>query len=630
MKKNTLPVLLLLYIGCLNVSAQNDTIFLKDVYIHSLKPTNYATGFRVTYSDSLDIQKMNFSSLSEVLQQEGIFFNNYGNGMLSSISLRGTSSQHTSLLWNGFPVEYPSLGQYDFALISPILTENISIHYGGSSAFVGSGAIGGSIQIEEDMPHKYGISFLGKGGSFDTYLLGLKGAFAFKKFSFHTAFFYQSSANKYSYRNNTKPNNPIETQQNGSFTNGGIKMSIQYALSEKKNIQVDTWASHFFRNIINPYTIPLPLDTQEDGSVRTNISYNALTKKKRTYKIQGAYFYDLLLFNTTYNTTHQFLGKLQSEYALYSQLDIQYGIFMRHLLLKIPYYTADKQETRLEGFLGATWIPFPKWKISAYYRMTIINSSFIPFTPSLGQTLKVLAKEKTSIFLKNQINRSYRYPSANERYWVPGGNPDIRPEIGWNIDIGALGIFKTPKTNAEIEITYFHHWIHDWILWSPHQTNNYWIPQNIRKVYSSGIHFSFSLVKKLSFFILKQNIHYFFTQALINDTSEGYFQKYLPYYPIHNGTYSLSFLLKNVEIQNYISYTGKRFTSLDNKNTLSPYIIWNASIGYTWNHFFTIFSVNNILNTDYEILEYRPLPKINFSITLRYEIPLHNFSHTKW
>ena len=32
--------------------------------------------------------------------------------------------------------------------------------------------------------------------------------------------------------------------------------------------------------------------------------------------------------------------------------------------------------------------------------------------------------------------RSYRAPTLNERYWVPGGNPALLPEAGWGSEAG--------------------------------------------------------------------------------------------------------------------------------------------------------------------------------------------------
>ena len=72
---------------------------------------------------------------------------NYGPGQLATIALRGTSAQHTAVLWNGLNIMLPTLGQSDFALLSVGATTRVGVQPGPAAALYGSGAVGGAVLL---------------------------------------------------------------------------------------------------------------------------------------------------------------------------------------------------------------------------------------------------------------------------------------------------------------------------------------------------------------------------------------------------------------------------------------------------------------------------------------------------
>ena len=68
--------------------------------------------------DSLVLETKSTSTLSELLiQHSPVFIKTYGPGGVSTASFRGTTASHTLVLWNGFQLNAPSLGQVDFSTI---------------------------------------------------------------------------------------------------------------------------------------------------------------------------------------------------------------------------------------------------------------------------------------------------------------------------------------------------------------------------------------------------------------------------------------------------------------------------------------------------------------------------------
>ena len=89
--------------------------------------------------------------------------------------------------------------------------------------------------------------------------------------------------------------------------------------------------------------------------------------------------------------------------------------------------------------------------------------------------------------LKASVARNYRYPTLNDRYYQPGGNPDLRPEHGFTYDGGisfALG-GEAEGYTLRGEATLFDSHIDDWILWVQAR-RGYWTPRNVRKVHNYG------------------------------------------------------------------------------------------------------------------------------------------------
>ena len=121
---------------------------LKTVTVYGLPEEKYLAGSSLVVLDSSLKSNERSRHLGEVLSMQlPIYFRNYGNGMLSSISMRGTSPQHTAVLWNGLNINSFSLGQADFSILPVAAFDEVKIHEGAGSARFGSGAFGGTVLL---------------------------------------------------------------------------------------------------------------------------------------------------------------------------------------------------------------------------------------------------------------------------------------------------------------------------------------------------------------------------------------------------------------------------------------------------------------------------------------------------
>jgi iron complex outermembrane receptor protein len=88
-----------------------------------------------------------------------VFVKSYGApGNLTSLSFRGTLSNHTQITWNGFPLNNPTTGDADLSLIPLTIADKVSLVYGASGSLYGGGTFGGSVDLISSPSSEQGFS----------------------------------------------------------------------------------------------------------------------------------------------------------------------------------------------------------------------------------------------------------------------------------------------------------------------------------------------------------------------------------------------------------------------------------------------------------------------------------------
>ncbi|MCU0383352.1 MAG: Plug domain-containing protein, partial [Cyclobacteriaceae bacterium] len=173
----------LLLVSQLAYTQQDSVIYLKELRIEALAEKNFlpGSGMHILERDIREVYQNRH--LGDVLQlQAPVYFRNYGNNMISGISVRNTGPQHTAVNWNGLSLNHFALGQSDFSLLPTILFDSVFLHAGGSSARYGSGAIGGTLQVS-NQPLSYNtIRVNVEQGSFGKSAQAIKLNFVKRKF----------------------------------------------------------------------------------------------------------------------------------------------------------------------------------------------------------------------------------------------------------------------------------------------------------------------------------------------------------------------------------------------------------------------------------------------------------------
>jgi iron complex outermembrane receptor protein len=210
----------------------------------------------------------------------------------------------------------------------------------------------------------------------------------------------------------------------------------------------------------------------------------------------------------------------------------------------------------------------------------------------------------------------------NELYWQPGGNPDIKAENSWNAEYSLISRLFQKNENVALSLsaTAFSSLVDDWILWLPQ--NNLWYADNISRVWARGVElgtgFTLGDLKKSA----DLQLSYTYSRST-NESSAaeaGVQGKQLIYTPLHNAAGKLSLVWSSWKLILYGNYTGSTYLSPDNTSSLPGFFLSDISLRKDFNIKGLLLGLyarsNNIFNTEYQAVAYRPMPGRNFQLSL--------------
>ena len=623
--------LIYLFLNYFNVNAQtNDTstLFIKEIVIIDSKEKIIQSSKKVYHFDSTILVMNSTNSLSELLSnQSSLHIKTYGNGNIATSSLRGGNANHTAILWNGLSIQNPMLGQTDLSLIQTSAFDDVLIEHGGGSAAWGSGAIGGSIHLQnknklnEGLKTKVQLNY----GSFESKKLNSALFYSNSKFSTHTRLYFNNSKNNYTYLDTTNKETPLQEVKHADVLTKGFMQEFSFLVNSKNTLNVRLWYNNTERNIPN-FTQQISKKYQLDQSLRFNADWE-IKKQKLNSVFRMAYFNDVLNYSDSIaaiyskSKVHTFIMESDNNYKL-KQGTIHFGVNNSLYQTDTENYDTIHKLNKLAFFAGYN-ISLLKSKLnySIFLRQEFTNQIVIPYTGNSGLTYNL----NKHFLAKINISKSYRQPSLNDLYWKQGGNINLKPEDSKEIEGGMVSQFTFNRTKLQVEVTYFDRLTNNWIIWLPGD-NGYWTPRNLLQVHSRGTETKTTLtyLKNKLFLKLDLSTSYILSTNTkninVNDNSKD---RQLIYSPRYAGYATFLIQYKKLTIYYNYNYTGYRFTSTDNTSWLMPYHISNLKIATNFNFEKTklvIFGAcNNLANKNYVVVKNSPMPLRNFEFGLSFQ-----------
>lgn len=624
--------------GFYKIQAQTDTtISLETVEVEAFRLDKFAVGSKTQTLDSLHLSLNNASYLSDILlQNTAVYIKEYGNGQLGTIAFRGTGAERTAVVWQGMNINSPSLGQSDFGTLPSFVLDNVQVQYGASSALYGSDAVGGTLVLGTNKNNfrkeinPFVLSLQQNVGSFGNIFSGIKADFSSHKLYINTKLYRFSLENNFPY---TFRNEELR-QENAGLQNRGLVQNIAYRVSNKSQLNFNFWHNENEREV-QPVIGGNTQDKLSDQNTRLHFSYET-EPNFGNLEIGAGYLRDAQQFEGSIQSEmliERYFGKINFEKSWADRLSLQIGTNFYHIEANSRNYADNTSENRFSTFALFKLKLTNFWQVSLNARQTFVTGYNVPFTPSLGSELFILNKKKHLFSFKTLLAKSYRVPTLNERYWQPGGNPDILPEDSKNIDVGFRYSHKKENWTFESELTHFQIWVDNWILWTP--SGGFWSPKNLRKVHSRGFELNSKLALQLSDFNFCIGGNYAYTQSTNeikidqNDKTEG---NQLPYTPLHRWTSFVDFSYKTYFLNLNFQYIGLRYENLDNREDLLNSIPAFSMMNFTLAKNFRLkkhlvhlsLRVNNLFNETYQNYINRAMPPRNYLLSIRYKFTSSN------
>lgn len=580
------------------------------------------TGYATWQADSLP-QGNTLSLANRLLWENPASTRPNAPGTLSTLSTRGAGPSRTAVLWNGLNLQSPMHGMVDLSLTPIWASDHISLRYGGQSAALSSGAMGGAILIESDpLSAKKGIPVQLEisSGSFGRKEASGSLGGSNEKISSQIRGAWQQANNDFPFQNTFQIGQPKVRQQNNFLEKTDIQQFNRLIINAKNVLKTAAWHQNAFRQIPPTMTESATDTWQVDRSNRIVASWEHRPNNHSGWQARLAWLDEFIAYyyagDTDTSRARTFLGSF--EYSASQG---------RHLFWKMGANGAF-QSAQADGYADSSrWFQQPKsaafgmaewqWrngKVSVLTRQEVVDQVFMPITWSLGGQIK-FGKPGEGLF---HLSRNFNLPTLNDRYWNRLGKDDLLPESGYSADVG----WRIQSGPFSTEVTAFQLILDNLIIWLPSGNDQQFRPGNLRKVHSRGAEWRGCWQTGSEGWNWKLSGRYQLVRATNVRVYAGagdVLGRELPYTPRHSG--GLTFLLKKNALSTaYLhQFTGRRFVTSDNRTALPGFQTGQLLLEYSLRiarkkgsarslQVVVNARIENVWNTPYQVLAFRPMP----------------------
>lgn len=656
-------------------SAEDSTKYMRkgvalcDVTVWGKRPLK-EIGTTQTAFDSTSLKENIALSMGDVLSfHSSVFVKSYGRATLSTVSFRGTSPSHTQVTWNGMRINNPMLGMTDFSMIPSYFIDDAALLHGTSSVNETGGGLGGAIKMSTK-PAKadgFGVQYVQGIGSFNSFDEFLRLTYGDKNWQVSTRVVLSTSPNNFTYRNHDKKENvydenmniidqyyPIEENKSGAYQDFHVLQEAYYNTGTGHRFGVNAWYLQSRRELpmlTTDYADYTAFENvQREQTFRGVLLYDYI-KGSLKVAAKAGYVHTYMAYDYKRDVGNGIMASMTESRSLintaYAQAEAEYYIgqqwlfsanlaFYQHFvesrdknIIKMDGDKAivgyKKARMELSGALSVKWQPIDRLGMSLVLRDEVYGDAVSPLIPAFF--IDGVLWPKIGLMVKASVSRNFRFPTLNDMYFLPGGNPDLKRESGWTYDAGLSFSYKHEgKLALSGSATWFDSYVNDWIIWLP-TTKGFFSPKNIKNVHAYGVE-----LKSNNSFQLSENWRldlegtFSWTPSINNgepmseaDKSVG---KQLPYVPEYVANVIGKISYKTFSFMYKWCYYSERYTMSSNDISLSgklpKYYMSNIAIEklllFPWSDISLKFTINNLFNEEYLSVLSRPMPGINFQL----------------
>jgi vitamin B12 transporter len=562
---------------------------------------------------------------------------NYGAaGSLSSVSMRGTGTNHVQISWNGIPLNSPTTGQADLSLVPMAFIQNVEVINGASGTLFGSGTFGGSINLNNipDWKNKVLVLYSANAGSFGTYGHTISLRTGNSRFQYHLSASTSKSENNFTYHDHYQYQNPLIENKHNAYKEFGFIQNFFLNLNKGNILEGGIWYQHKYLEIPAVMGSSDPsLAKQRDSLFRSFLSYRK-SCTKYTFSIRSAYFSDFLNYTDKINPsdsnylvnsrikTNRLINDADFRFFVSSKVIVGGGFSFNRLYGNSNNYGVRISEDEYAVF----------GNIKVVFRNIILNGGlrkefYEGLCPEPQYSLGVRYRFSDRLVLRSDFASKFRKPTFNEKYWRPGGNPNLKPEKGRGGEVTlewrAMGN-RSSKFTLDTKLNGFYQIVDNWIQWTMLDSLT---PVEFKKVHARGIEAWALYALKAGDLSIKGHFNYNYNRSVIVSTFDDnalFKGNQLIYVPRHTYRASSEFIYKGAMLGISVLYTGARETieTGDASRRLPAFTLINLSAGYQHITRLVPWAVylhmDNLMDKSYEMMRSYPMPgrALYFTLTV--------------
>lgn len=614
-----------------------------DSLVYSAPVINISsTRINLTYEDMFlpvrvfakdEIRNINGNRVSDVLQRaSNVFIKSYGGlSSLKTVSINGMNAEHTLILLNGTRLNTVQNSQYDLSLISNDDIESVQVMPSGSSSYYGSDAVSGVVNISTFNPSgsrdsgHFGAGLTLNTGSYNYRNAGLTLKYNSGRNSIKAGLNTESSDDDFNYYYFNGYRDIEKRRENNSMKRGSVLLQYSYTRHDAV-LNIMSLFSGVERHVPGVESGSAPMNAlQKDEVWNTILNFSKKYADGNSLTV-SANFQNYLMKYSFPPFENSFYRNLSSGASMsYEMISEKYRISAGgdFLAAGIQSNEVESGKRRFSPALFANVVYgiTENLKIFPSVRTEYISDiSKTTVTSKLGVNYKPISSNL--LILRSSAGNSFRAPTFNELYWKTGGNRNLKPETAYNFDAGIMSEFYF-LGQVRVEANYSHINAVNKIVWMP-SSAIYWTPVNIAAsvsdVLSSSVTYSREYTGGLR---ISATANYTFTSSV--KTSEDFpgdasYRKQLIFIPMNMFRIDAGFDYKFAGVSMYGTYTGTRYSDYENTVSMKPVFTLDGNIhsSFMIDQFPCRLSleINNLTNTNYQIISGYPMPLRNYKLSL--------------
>lgn len=604
------------------------------------------------------LQLLSVHSVADAVRYfSGAQIKDYGGiGGLKTIDVRSMGSQHVGVFYDGVELGNAQNGVVDLGRFSLDNMEAISLYNGEKSALLQPAkgyASASSIYLQSRMPqfeadeNPYRLQLSLRGGSFSTIspsILWEQQLTPHITSSLSSNYTYTAGDFPFTY-STTNGYDTTEIRQNGDVESLRLEWGLFGSLP-RGEWRTKIYGYHSERGYPGAAVRDVPgvyqnEDRQWDDNLFVQGSFRQGFGEVYTLLLNTKYAYDYMRYlsddvSTLYvdNTYHQqeiylsaaHLFTLNSWWNVSTATDWQANFLDTNLSNFSPpfrnqIFTSAVSSMvlggwRLQGTLLHTWVQDETQGAVSNNGSYLSPTAVLSYNPFTDIDLSLRAFYK----------KNFRLPTLNDLYYNELGNKSLLPEKAHQYDLGVT-YKKEWRAGAlrylELRADGYFNQVTDKIIAMPTSNQFAWTMVNLGYVEIRGVEANLASMWQAGKVAIDTQLSYTYQQAQdLTDPTDSYYGGQIAYVPWHSGSAIVGLIYKDWNLNYSFIYTGERYTS--SANITENYILSWYTSDLSLSRSLTLYSipirltaeVNNLLDQSYEVVQWYPMPGINFMFKL--------------